>query len=137
MRLKDEVLKIKLPDNEELLEGCRLSVVDNYQLTTASLQGEDEGYSRNMYKLLAKQHPKVKFAQNDEAFEYPDAAEGFSSLDVDKASDIEVNPPLEEAAPTAKSKCRPKSKPKARGSVPMVGAPSVPPAEVPAGKQPL
>ena len=60
-------------------------------------------------------------------------------MDVDKASDIEVKAPIEELVlgPTAKSKCKPKSKPKARGSVPVVGAPSLPPAEVPSDKPPL
>ena len=137
-RLKEEALTINLPDNEELLKGYCLTIADNYQLTTACLQDEEEGHSRNLYKLLAKQHPKSKFMQNDEPFEYPDAAEGFSSLDVDKASDIEVKAPIEELVlgPTAKSKCKPKSKPKARGSASAVGAPSAPPAEVPAGKPP-
>ena len=138
VRMKDEVLTVKLPDNEELLKGYRLSVVDNYQLTTASLQDEDEGYIRNLYKLLSKQHANQKFAQTDEAFEYPDAAEGFSALDVEKASDIEVKPPLEWAAPVPKAKCRPKSRAKARGSVAAAtaGPPSVPPADVPAGRPP-
>ena len=137
VRLKDEVLTIKLPDNAEFLTGYRLSVVDNYQLTTASLQDEDEGHNRNLYTLLAKQHPKSKFAQNDEAFEHPAAAEGFNALDVEKASDIEVKPPLEWAVPMPKAKCRPKPRPKARGSVAASsGPPSVPPADVPAGRPP-
>ena len=90
-----------------------------------------------MYKLLAKQHPKSKFAQNDEALEYPDAAAGFSALGVEKASGIEVKPPLEWAVPVPKAKCRPKPRPKARGSVAAIaGPPSVPPADVPAGRPP-
>lgn len=82
-----KVFSIRLPFTAEFMKYLQISVVNNCKLRDITLVDDTAGFSQAVWPLLQRQHPDHGLDQDSTAFEIPDAAAAYASIELPTAKD--------------------------------------------------